>query len=110
MQVSKAGKGCDWGRRCIKTWCCLQCGGEKGAVAAAEPYLKLMGKNVVNCGQSGNGQAAKVFFNPYMIACISLFNFLSSLSACITWYHLVLPRIQLAAACFIVLLHCPAIP
>ena len=38
----------------------LQCGGEKGGLAAAEPYLKLMGKNVVNCGQSGNGQAAKV--------------------------------------------------
>jgi len=38
----------------------LQCGGEKGALASAEPYLKLMGKNVVNCGQSGNGQAAKV--------------------------------------------------
>ena len=44
--------------------CWLQCGGEKGAVAAAEPYLKLMGKNVVNCGQSGNGQAAKVCFTP----------------------------------------------
>jgi hypothetical protein len=39
----------------------LQCGGEKGALAAAEPYLKLMGKNIVNCGQSGNGQAAKVY-------------------------------------------------
>ena len=38
----------------------VQCGGEKGGLAAAEPYLKLMGKNIVNCGQSGNGQAAKV--------------------------------------------------
>ena len=38
----------------------MQCGGEKGGLAAAEPYLKLMGKNIVNCGQSGNGQAAKV--------------------------------------------------
>ena len=39
----------------------VQCGGEKAAIAAAEPYLKLMGKNVINCGQAGNGQAAKVF-------------------------------------------------
>lgn len=38
----------------------VQCGGEKAALAAAEPFLKLMGKNIVNCGQSGNGQAAKV--------------------------------------------------
>ncbi|DBB16316.1 hypothetical protein WJX82_001354 [Trebouxia sp. C0006] len=41
----------------------FMCGGEKGGLAAAEPYLKLMGKNIVNCGQSGNGQAAKVCNN-----------------------------------------------
>lgn len=45
---------------CTDSQCGLQCGGEKGAIAAAEPYLKLMGKTVINCGQSGNGQAAKV--------------------------------------------------
>lgn len=41
----------------------FMCGGEKAAVEAAEPYLRLMGKNVVNCGQPGNGQAAKVCNN-----------------------------------------------
>lgn len=41
----------------------FMCGGEKGAIAAAEPYLKLMGKTVINCGPSGNGQAAKVCNN-----------------------------------------------
>lgn len=57
--------------RCTGSTCCkastvsvhatgVQCGGEKAALAAAEPFLKLMGKNVVNCGPSGNGQAAKV--------------------------------------------------
>lgn len=39
---------------------CVQCGGERAAVAAAEPYLKVMGRNIVYCGQPGNGQAAKV--------------------------------------------------
>lgn len=42
----------------------MQCGGEKSALAAAEPYLKLMGRHVVHCGQSGNGQAAKVCSRP----------------------------------------------
>lgn len=39
----------------------VQCGGDKQAVAAAEPYLKVMGRNIVYCGQPGNGQAAKVY-------------------------------------------------
>lgn len=40
--------------------CWKQCGGERAAVGAAEPYLRLMGKRVHYCGGPGNGQAAKV--------------------------------------------------
>ena len=54
----------------------MQCGGEKGALAAAEPYLRLMGKNIVNCGPSGNGQAAKVS------SCIPVHVFQKHLSMC----------------------------
>lgn len=39
---------------------CAQCGGERGAVAAAEPFFHMMGKRVHFCGGPGNGQAAKV--------------------------------------------------
>ena len=63
-QFSKAGTSLSMASYMLTLSGWLQCGGEKGAVAAAEPYLKLMGKNVVNCGQSGNGQAAKVCFSP----------------------------------------------
>jgi len=38
-------------------------GGEKSDFDRAEPILKLMGKTVVHCGGSGNGQVAKVCNN-----------------------------------------------
>ena len=38
----------------------LQCGGDKAAVRAAEPFLRAMGKEVIHCGDSGAGAAAKV--------------------------------------------------
>ncbi|KAK9829010.1 hypothetical protein WJX72_003382 [[Myrmecia] bisecta] len=41
----------------------FMCGGEKAAVRAAEPLLKLMGKTVLYCGPPGSGQAAKVCNN-----------------------------------------------
>ena len=55
---------------CEQQWC-MQCGGEKAAVAAAQPYLKLMGKRVVNCGQPGNGQTAKVASTPAHASCLA---------------------------------------
>ncbi|KAK9843511.1 hypothetical protein WJX81_006816 [Elliptochloris bilobata] len=41
----------------------FMCGGERAAVTAAEPYLRLMGKRIHFCGGPGNGQAAKVCNN-----------------------------------------------
>lgn len=41
-----------------------QCGGARAAVAAAEPYLRAMGKRVHYCGGPGSGQAAKVLPRP----------------------------------------------
>ena len=38
-------------------------GGPAEAVAAAEPVLGLMGKEVVRCGDHGAGQAAKLCNN-----------------------------------------------
>lgn len=37
----------------------VQVGGSREAAKAAEPYLKMLGKSVLYCGKSGNGQAAK---------------------------------------------------
>ena len=37
----------------------MQVGGSREAAKAAEPYMKMMGKSVLYCGKSGNGQAAK---------------------------------------------------
>jgi len=45
-------------------------GGTDEAFAAAEPYLKSMGRNIVHAGGSGNGQAAKICNN--MILGISM--------------------------------------
>eukprot|EP00873_Tetraselmis_striata_P014130 jgi/Tetstr1/434394/TSEL_023495.t1 len=41
----------------------FMCGGKQEAIAAAEPVLAVMGKRVVHCGPSGNGQAAKLCNN-----------------------------------------------
>lgn len=38
-------------------------GGEQQGFKQAEPILKAMGKNIVYCGPSGNGQAAKICNN-----------------------------------------------
>ncbi len=38
-------------------------GGEKSAFDQAKPILEMMGKNVVHCGGSGTGQAAKICNN-----------------------------------------------
>jgi len=38
-------------------------GGSEAAFAAAEPVLRLMGKNVVHAGTTGNGQVAKICNN-----------------------------------------------
>jgi len=38
-------------------------GGTKEAFNKAKPYLEAMGKNIVHCGGSGNGQVAKVCNN-----------------------------------------------
>jgi 3-hydroxyisobutyrate dehydrogenase len=45
-------------------------GGPDAAFARAKPYLEKMGKNIVHCGGSGNGQAAKICNN--MILGISM--------------------------------------
>ncbi|AMY18200.1 MULTISPECIES: 3-hydroxyisobutyrate dehydrogenase [Nocardiaceae] len=45
-------------------------GGPDADVAAATPYLEIMGRKVVHCGQGGNGQAAKLCNN--MILGISM--------------------------------------
>jgi 3-hydroxyisobutyrate dehydrogenase len=45
-------------------------GGPDKAFARAKPYLEKMGKNIVHCGGSGNGQAAKICNN--MILGISM--------------------------------------
>lgn len=37
----------------------LQVGGAREAAKAAEYYLKMLGKSILYCGKSGNGQAAK---------------------------------------------------
>jgi len=38
-------------------------GGSAGAFSRAEPILKVMGKNIIHAGGSGNGQAAKICNN-----------------------------------------------
>ncbi|MBY6682520.1 3-hydroxyisobutyrate dehydrogenase [Rhodococcus sp. BP-316] len=38
-------------------------GGDDAAVAEANPLLEIMGRKIVHCGQSGNGQAAKLCNN-----------------------------------------------
>jgi 3-hydroxyisobutyrate dehydrogenase len=38
-------------------------GGPDSAFARAKPFLEKMGKNIVHCGGSGNGQAAKICNN-----------------------------------------------
>ena len=38
-------------------------GGEPGEFEAARPILQCMGKNIVHCGASGNGQVAKICNN-----------------------------------------------
>jgi len=38
-------------------------GGPDAAFARAKPFLEKMGKNIVHCGGSGNGQAAKICNN-----------------------------------------------
>ena len=45
-------------------------GGSDAAFARAKPFLEKMGKNIVHCGGSGNGQAAKICNN--MILGISM--------------------------------------
>ncbi len=45
-------------------------GGDEAAFAQAQPVLKAMGKNIVHCGGSGNGQVAKVANN--MLLAISM--------------------------------------
>ncbi len=45
-------------------------GGSDAAFARAEPYLKIMGKNIIHAGGAGNGQAAKICNN--MILGISM--------------------------------------
>lgn len=45
-------------------------GGPDSAFARAQPFLQAMGKNIVHCGGSGNGQAAKICNN--MILGISM--------------------------------------
>ena len=45
-------------------------GGPDAAFARAQPILEVMGKNIVHCGGSGNGQAAKICNN--MILGISM--------------------------------------
>ncbi len=38
-------------------------GGESEAVERASAVLKLMGKNIVHCGDAGTGQVAKICNN-----------------------------------------------
>ena len=38
-------------------------GGEKSAFDQAKPILECMGKNIIHCGDSGTGQAAKICNN-----------------------------------------------
>ncbi|KAI5741443.1 hypothetical protein M8J76_013642 [Diaphorina citri] len=38
-------------------------GGDKSSLEKAEPILKCMGRNIVHCGDSGNGQVAKLCNN-----------------------------------------------
>ncbi|EKX46539.1 hypothetical protein GUITHDRAFT_152397 [Guillardia theta CCMP2712] len=38
-------------------------GGEERALERARPLLSAMGKNIIHCGKSGNGQAAKICNN-----------------------------------------------
>ena len=45
-------------------------GGDEAAFEQAKPLLKAMGKNIVHCGGSGNGQVAKVANN--MLLAISM--------------------------------------
>lgn len=45
-------------------------GGDKEAFSRSEPILKSMGKNIVYCGASGTGQAAKICNN--MLLAISM--------------------------------------
>jgi len=45
-------------------------GGSEAAFAQAEPYLAVMGKNIIHAGGAGNGQAAKICNN--MILGISM--------------------------------------
>ena len=48
----------------------FMCGGSEAAFKRAEPYLALMGRKAVHCGDAGNGQAAKICNN--MILGISM--------------------------------------
>ncbi|MEX2962957.1 3-hydroxyisobutyrate dehydrogenase [Microbulbifer sp. TYP-18] len=41
----------------------FMCGGDSGAVRAAEPYLKAMGTNIFHAGPAGSGQVAKICNN-----------------------------------------------
>ena len=41
----------------------MMCGGEAVDVEAARPYLETVGRKVVHCGPSGNGQAVKICNN-----------------------------------------------
>ena len=45
-------------------------GGERSLFDQAKPILECMGKNVVYCGESGTGQAAKICNN--MLLAISM--------------------------------------
>ena len=40
-----------------------QCGGSAAAVDAARPLLSCMGRQVIHCGPTGSGQAAKMCNN-----------------------------------------------
>ena len=48
----------------------LMCGGDAADVEAARPYLEKVGRRVVHCGPSGNGQAAKICNNMLAAICM----------------------------------------
>lgn len=52
--------------------CLRQVGGLRQAAKAAEPYLKMLGKHVLYCGESGSGQSAKVSL-PILFAAAFIF-------------------------------------
>ena len=56
----------------------FMCGGTESAFECAEPFLKIMGKNIFHAGDAGNGQVAKICNNMllgiHMIGTCEAFN------------------------------------